>query len=51
MTNVTYQSVQQMIADGAETSDVERLLHDEHTPLTDKQVVELQRALNERDAE
>lgn len=41
----TYQDVMQMIRDGADAADVEAVLADEHTPLTDAQIADLRAEL------
>lgn len=46
----TYESIERLINDGAETGDIEAALSDEHTALTDRQIADLRAALAERDA-
>lgn len=44
-----YQDVMQMIRDGADAEDVEAVLVDERTPLTDAQIADLRAELAARD--
>lgn len=47
----TYQDVDQMIRDGSSAEDVEAVLADERTALTDEQIEALRSDLAARDAE
>jgi len=50
VSSVTYQSVQQMIRDGAGRQTVETVLTAESTPLTDKQIADLRAELCDRES-
>lgn len=46
----SYQDIAQAIRDGADRSDVEAMLRDEHAAVTDEQIAMLRAMLDERGA-